>query len=114
MEQVESLVAFARKRIHLDISVHDYYPWFSSNTVSEMRAILAPVRLLSGAKALTRESNDDDRPTLFGAALTIRASRDFSKLYPLLILHADLLCTVLGDLAVVSEPRHTRKRQRQI
>ncbi len=112
LENVRTLVPFAQKNVHVDISVNDR-ALFPKKEGEVMRAILAPLRLINGAKALTRESNDD-RPALFGVTLTIRASSDFSKLYPVLILNADLLCTMLDDLAVVSEPRHTRKRQRQL
>jgi hypothetical protein len=110
LEQVKSLVRFAQNQIHLDVSVKDLGPWFKA--VREMRAVLAPVRLLNGAKAMTRESIDD-RPAIFGAALTRQTSGSFSRLYPLLSVNSDVLCTLLGDPPSL-EPQHQRKRQRQL
>ncbi len=111
LEQVKSLIPFAQNQIHLDVTVKDRGPWLE--VVREMRAVLAPVRLLNGAKAMTRESIDD-RPAIFGAALTHHeTSGSFSSLYPLLSVNSDMLCTLLGDLPPL-ETQRQRKRQRQL
>ncbi|GAX26983.1 hypothetical protein FisN_9Lh289 [Fistulifera solaris] len=110
LEQVKSLIPFAHNQIHLDVTVEDRGPWLE--VVREMRAVLAPVRYLNDAKAMTRESIDD-RPAIFGAALTRWTSGCFSRLYPLLTVNSDVLCTMLSDPPSL-ELQHQRKRQRQL
>ena len=110
LEQVKSVVPFLMERGHLDISFKCDGPL--SDLVDEMEAIIEPVRCQMRARALTRESADD-RPALFGAALTNWACRKFRKTSSLLSEHADLLCSLMCDPPSLT-PQRSRNRQPEI
>jgi hypothetical protein len=107
-EQLNTLIPFLQKHRHLDISFKFERLW--PDSIRKIKPFLEPVRLLNCANDLTRQSIDD-RPALFGTALTCWASGDSSRFYLLLSENADLLCSLLGDQPS-GQTQHRRKRHR--
>ena len=92
-DQMETLLAFMKTHSRLDISF--IYRGVDAQIKYEMEAMIGPVRLQNRVDSLARESAQN-RPSLFGAALTQWAGGKFYKTSKLLIGNADLLCSLMG------------------
>ena len=93
-DMVESLVAFIKAHIHLDISIK-CRGWLSGSAY-EMEAAVDVVRHQNRAAVLARKPAHD-RPSLLGAALTKWAGGHFSNTSLLLSENTDLLCSLMGQ-----------------
>lgn len=92
--QVSSLVPFMKEHSHLDITFKCHVSW--KDTMNAAEAVVEPVRRKNRARAVTSESADN-RPAIFGAALTSWAGGSVSKTSVLLSENTDLLCSLIGQ-----------------
>ena len=104
---MKTLVPLLKQCDHLDISFKCRGPW--SDLVRKMKAIVEPVRWQKRAMAVSRESVND-RPAIFGAALTKWAGGEFHETSALLSENTDLLCCLMSDPSPVA-PQRRRIRQ---
>lgn len=107
LRRVETLVPFMKTHIHLDITFKSPSPW--AVPIAEADAILEPVRLKNRARSLTRDSVND-RPAIFGAALTAWAGGNVLRTSILLTENTDVLCLMIDQPSSPPSRVETLKR----